>query len=125
MSLGNLVPRSLVIRWPPARDRHWRVQTAPGGLSQPGQEAKVHLVHYEPGRFEQRPSGCQWGGGGNDSLNHRSWLYILFTPAARFWQALLPPLSKALMPLTGVTLGGDGGDRGGTRIPALPGIRLI
>ena len=30
MSLGNLVPRSLVIRWPPARDRHWRVQTAPG-----------------------------------------------------------------------------------------------
>ena len=126
MSLGNPVPRSLVIRWPPARDPHWLgVQTAPGVLK-PGAKAKVHMVHYEPGgRFELRPSGCQWGGGGNDSLNHRSCLYILFTPAARFWQALLPPLSQALMPLTGVTLGGDGMDRGSTRIPALPGIRLI
>ena len=77
----------------------------------------MHLVHYEPGRFEQRPSGCQWGGGGNDSLNHPSWLYILFTLAARFWQAplpLLPTDEKALMPLTGVThhCWGDGGDRG-------------
>ena len=85
---GNPAPRSLVIRWPPARDPHWLgVQTAPGVLK-PGTKAKVHLVHYEPGgRFELRPSGCQWGGGGNDSLNHRSWLYILFTLAARFRQA--------------------------------------
>ena len=33
--MGNPVPRSLVIRWPPARDPHWLgVQTAPAGVEQ-------------------------------------------------------------------------------------------
>ena len=90
MSFGYPVPRSEVIRWPPARDRHWRVQTSPG--AEPCMGGCTWCIMR--GRFELRPSGCQWGGGGNDSLNHRSWLYILFTPAARFWQALLPPLSR-------------------------------
>ena len=93
MSFGYPVPRSEVIRWPPARDRHWRVQTSPGAEPCMGGEGGCTWCIMR-GRFELRPSGCQWGGGGNDSLNHRSWLYILFTLAARFWQALLPPLSR-------------------------------
>ena len=92
MSFGYPVPRSEVIRWPPARDRHWRVQTSPGAEPCMGGGGCTWCIMR--GRFELRPSGCQWGGGGNDSLNHRSWLYILFTLAARFWQALLPPLSR-------------------------------
>ena len=51
MSLGNPVPRSLVIRWPQATDPHWLEESKQHqGLShaKAKAKAKVHLVHYEP-----------------------------------------------------------------------------